>query len=349
MSKNTVAGLTSAPARERRPAGSRRRFVTAALLVALVSSGGVAACSPNDSTTPGGSATVPGHDRQDGQHDDTIDTLDGAHGGVEPIDPDELRPILTMTALPNDSIRWVGGVPDIAVYANGQVVVWDVSDELEVQVRAGMIDSEIVRLVGIAESGGLTGGGFEQLEPPPQEVGTEDGGVRFFGARAADGVWTTRVVPNLGGYAPDVLPASLAGLAELRDALQEMAPRATDEVDISRWVVVGLSGTPLERVGWDWLDEARETLDLLPELDDPDTSWTRFEADAGSDPVKGRPLAGGLCMVINQPTWTTAPGSLDQMPFELDGRLHKLVVRPLMPHENDCNDVARTMVELPLS
>lgn len=90
------------------------------------------------------------------------------------------------------------------------------------------------------------------------------------------------------------------------------------------------------------LEETIQTTTVIPVSDQPLSTVAELRH------VMGRPLAGGLCLVVDQPTWATPPGSLNQMPFELDGRLHQLVLRPLMPHEDDCDDVAQTMAELPL-
>jgi hypothetical protein len=271
-------------------------------------------------------------DVNDERTDATVPTASDGEGLV--VDLDDPRPLIstgyrTIGLEPSHPVD----LPQFSVYPDGRVigVVIGSSSTQYTAYDLQLAPSDFEQLVESAAAVGLEGGRLQPEVPLPDGIAIEDGFDYYFAVRS-NGEVTARVVeepfenvvdgdenvPDRVGYG-DFFRALLPLFEDLNEATLE----SRTPIPLRRWAIVS---APLGR------DDERDT----------DQAWTGPDLND----VEWEPIAGGaVCVIVEDPEWPLDRAD-EVAPVVIDNRL--VSRRPLLPHEQTCNDVSelRNALEL---
>lgn len=214
------------------------------------------------------------------------------------------------------------GLPTIAVYADGTILAVDrTGTDSRPVLRTGELDrATLTRLQALAVDAGLASGGSSTVT---RTATVADGGGTTFTVRLRSTL-TTVEVPLLDSADPAPQsysdPGRVTRIAALDKALREAAARASSDLAATSYVV---RATPV---------------------------GSRRDAAPWPGPaLAGLPhLGGGVrCAVLTGAQRDAAAGALDADGFPgtyaSGGRAWQVVGRAMLPHEQNCADVAETV------
>lgn len=238
------------------------------------------------------------------------------------LDPTDPRPVLTLGFWAYGPVEYWRSqdLADIYLYPDGRVIrvtLDGVSDTRALQFHALTIDqTDLERLMSLADAAGLTGGGLQPMVSLPENVQVEDGGAAMFTSRDGN-VVTARAVDQLstdGAFAVGVRIA----FSNLLAALAPWCCQPRDDLTVepfTRWAIVSSGGAS-----------------LVPY---PEQEWTGPDSSTLAWVDVGRDVR---CAVIDRADWPLTLSERRVPHLIFDGRL--VTRRPLLPHELGCDDVA---------
>ena len=238
--------------------------------------------------------------------------------------PDDPRPVLTVgfwTYGPAENWR-PKDLAEVYVYPDGTVirVALDGTENTvtrSLQFETFAIDSDqLLGLLSLADTAGLTGDGLQPMVPLPAGVQIEDGGATVFTTRHGDEE-TARAVDQLSADNSHAVGDRIP-FGHLLAALSPLCCEPRDDMTVlpfTRWAIVSAPG-----VGYAPSSEQDWTGPNLADL-----AWV----DIGDD-VK--------CAIVDHADWPLTHNERRAPVLILDGRI--ITRRPLLPREHGCEDVA---------
>lgn len=245
------------------------------------------------------------------------------------IDPAEERPLITLGSFPwaIPVINWPIDAHVIVLYADGRVI-WlrEPPDSTgEVWAEQGRLTlQQVEALAELAAEAGLDEPGVQPSEPLPESMvgAIMDGGYSMLTFRTASGVGVAAVdQPGSSDGAADATGRRLQ-LEELSSAVwRSVRPASveTEPLPLTRWAVQSAGPMrTLDAERWPWDD-----------LDPGSLDWSFNEF-------------GVRCAILDRDSW---PYDVDER-GDWDARVSGIYRRPLMPHEQGCDDVFAWREEL---
>ena len=325
---------------DREPIGGygRRRVMRFIVGVAVGVGVGVAvalavtACSSGVGSR--GDTPVPDTSVQPGAVDQSVvSEASGPDRGAVEVDVDDPRPVIAT------GYRWLSlsfprsvDLPQFSIYPDGRVIGVELLGvpPLYRAYELELSPSRFQELLELAGAVGLVGGGLQPEVPLPEGIGVVDGGSYYFAVRS-NGELTARVVEQPGESwfdGDETVPDRVAyldffrALLPLNDDLHRARLENRPQVRLDRGVIVS---APLD------VDQR-----------DSNRAWSGPDLDE----LDWQPIAGGsVCALIDNDEWPLDRAE-QAAPLVIDGRL--VSRRPLLPHEQDCDDVSELRLALGL-